>query len=98
MCARNAICEELLESMNLKVRKLIIVYSDNKGSVDLINEWSVRGGTKHIDVRIMFLRELKEELIIRVQRISTKDNMSDIFTKNVDKATFEKHVKTVCDE
>ena len=45
--------------MNLKVRKLIIVYSDNKGSVDLINEWSVRGGTKHIDVRIMFLRELK---------------------------------------
>ena len=35
---------------------------------------------------------------MRAQWILTKDNMSDIFTKNVDKATFEKHVKTICDE
>jgi len=37
----------------------MLVYSDNKGAVDLINGWSIGGGTKHMDCRIMFLRKLK---------------------------------------
>ena len=55
---------KLIESMKVKVRKPMIIYSDNRGAVDLVNGWSVGGGTKHIDVRIMFLRELKEDSII----------------------------------
>ena len=76
----------------------MIVYSDNKGAVDLINGWSIGGGTKHMDCRIMFLRELKEDGVIRVQWIPTGESPSDIFTKNVDRQTFLKHVKTICNE
>ena len=47
----------------------MMVHSDNRGAVDLINGWSVGGGTKHMDCRIMYLRELKEKGIIRVQWI-----------------------------
>ena len=47
---------KLIESLKLKVRKPMLVYSDNKGAVDLINGWSIGGGTKHMDCRIMFLR------------------------------------------
>ena len=79
----------LIESLQLKVRKPMIVYSDNKGAIDLINGWSVGGGTKHMDCRIMFLRELKENEIIRVLWIPTDENTSDVFTKNVDRKTFE---------
>ena len=89
---------KLIESLKLKVKKPMIVYSDNKGAVDLINGWSIGGGTKHMDCRIMFLRELKEDGVIRVQWIPTGENPSDIFTKNVDRQTFLKHVKTICDE
>ena len=89
---------KLIESLKMKVRKPMIVYSDNKGAVDLINGWSIGGGTKHMDCRIMFLRELKEDGVIRVQWIPSGENPSDIFTKNVDRQTFLKHVKTICYE
>ena len=46
----------------------------------------------------MFLRELKEEGVIKVHWIITGDNPLDLFTKNLDTATFKKHVKTICEE
>ena len=73
----------------------MLIEVDNKGAVDLINGWSVNGGTKHMDVRIMYLRQLKEQGIIKVQWISTKDNEADIFTKNVNSQAFERHVKSL---
>ena len=51
-----------------------------------------------MDCRIMFLRELKEEGVIRVQWIPIKENASDLYTKNLDTATFLKRVKTICEE
>ena len=84
---------KLIESLKLKVSKPMIVYTDNNGAVDLINGWSIGGGIKHLDCRIMFLRELKENGTIRVQWIPSGNNPSDIFTKNVDKETFLRHVK-----
>ena len=44
-----------------------------------------------MDVRIMFLRELKENKIIEVIWQPTADNEADIFTKNTDGTTFTKH-------
>ena len=89
---------KLIESLKLKVRKPMIVYSDNKGAVDLVNGWSIGGGTKHVDCRVMFLRELKENGTIRVQWIPSGDNPSDIYTKNVEKETFIKHARNICGE
>jgi hypothetical protein len=39
----------LMESIRLRVKKPIILNVDNKGSVDLINNWSCNGRTKHMD-------------------------------------------------
>ena len=44
---------KLIESSGMGVRKTMMVHSDNKGAVHLINGWSVGDGTKHIDCRIM---------------------------------------------
>jgi hypothetical protein len=88
--------KKLLEAMELKVALPMIVAVDNKGAVDLANGWSNSGGTKHMDVRIMFVRELKEEGIVKVIWIPTAENESDIFTKNTDAKTFNKHIKTFC--
>ena len=88
--------KKVLESMELKVELLpMIVKCDNKGAVDLANGWSiVGGGTKHMDVRVAFMiRELKEEKVLKIEEwIATKENTADIFTKNVDKATFKRHI------
>jgi len=87
-----------LESIKLKVELPMIINTDNQGAVDLINGWSTTGGTKHMDVRVMFLRELKEQGVIRVEWISTNANESDIFTKNVDKEALSKHIKCFSSE
>ena len=43
----------------------MILEVDNKGAVDLANNWNVGGRTRHIDVRYWFLRELKEKSIVK---------------------------------
>jgi hypothetical protein len=62
----------------------VILKIDNKGAVDLANSWSISGGTKHMEVRYQFLRELKEKGILRVKWIPGNENDSDLFTKNLD--------------
>jgi hypothetical protein len=50
---------------------------------------------RHIDCRYYFLRELREEGIIKVVWINSERNSADIFTKNTDAKTFEKHAATL---
>jgi hypothetical protein len=38
----------ILKSMGSRVQKLMILYLDNKGAKDLVNNWSVRGRTRHV--------------------------------------------------
>ena len=97
MCVQEMLyIAKVLESMDLKVEKPMKVFSDNKGAVDLANGWSVAGNTKHMEVRIMFLRELKESGALQVEWISTASNEADIFTKNVEAKLFQRHVSTFC--
>ena len=81
----------LLNSMELKVKLPMILYVDNKGAKDLCNNWTVGGRTRHIEVKQYFLRELKEAGIVHVKWKSGADMTSDIFTKNLPSASFEKH-------
>ena len=63
---------------------------DNKGSVDLANNWSIGGRTQHIEVKQHFLRELKEEGLIETEWITNEEMVSDVFTKNLGGKAFEK--------
>jgi len=40
----------ILESMGFKVKLPMILEMDNMGAVDLANNWSVGGRTRHVDV------------------------------------------------
>ena len=44
-----------------------------------------------MQVRHLWLRELKEKNIMKVQWISGKKNTADMFTKNLPKADFERY-------
>ena len=82
----------LLNSMGLKVELPMLLEMDNKGAVDLANNYSVGGRTRHADVRLFYLRELKEEGLIVIKHVPGIENDVDIFTKNVDAQTFERHL------
>ena len=50
----------LIQSLGLEVELPMILEMDNKGAVDLANNWSVGGRTRHDDVRNHSLRDLKD--------------------------------------
>ena len=84
---------KVLKSLELKVEEPMILECDNKGTVDLINNWSVSGRTRHVDVKKFWLRDLKEDKIVLVTWIKGDEMSSDLFTKNLAPKLFEKHAK-----
>ena len=82
----------LIQSLGLEVELSMILDMDNKGAVDLANNWSVGGRKRHVDIRNHFLRELKDMGLIICGYPPRPENDADIFTKNVTAAIFEKHI------
>jgi hypothetical protein len=65
MCTRHVICSAHPRiDLGLKVKIPMILEMDNKGAVDLANNWSIGGCTRHVDIRQCFLWELKESKLL----------------------------------
>ena len=60
-------------------------------SVDLANNCTVSGRTRHVEVRQYFLRQLKETNQILVRWTRESEMIADLFTKNLPTALFEKY-------
>jgi hypothetical protein len=88
----------IVKSIGLKVELPMILEIDNKGRVDISNNWSVCGRTCHMNTRYYFLRELKEAGLMRVIWRSGYNMPSDMLTKNLARPLFEKHITTFCGE
>jgi hypothetical protein len=96
LCVQDMLyCKNVLESMGLKAKLPMILKMNNKGAVDLANNWSVGGQTRHVDVRQCFLRELKESKIMDIRWIQGSENDADVLTKNLDGPAFKKCIKTL---
>ena len=67
---------------------------DNKGAVDICNSWTVGGRTRHVEVKMYFLRELKEQRLVKVIWKKGSEMTADIYTKNLPGPLFEKHGST----
>jgi hypothetical protein len=94
MCSRYDVCLECSESMGLKVKLPMTLEMDNKGAVDLANNWSIGGHTRHVDVRQCYLGELKESKVFDIKWIKGLENDADAFTKNLGGPAFAKCIKT----
>jgi hypothetical protein len=83
--------KRLLESIRLRVHLPMILEVDNKGAVDLVNNFSVGGRTGHIETRQYYIRELKEQGVISVIWKAGSEISSDMYTKNLGRREFGKH-------
>jgi len=98
MCTRYVLyARHILKLMELKVKFLMILELDNKGAVDLANNWSIGGrtSTRHVDVRQCFLQELRESKVMDIRWIKGLENDADAFTKNLDDHASEKCIRTL---
>jgi len=80
----------IMKSINIKVNLPMVVESDNAGAVELVNGWSVSHNSRHIGVRLNFVRGLKEAGKLKIDRCEGVDNEADLCTKNVSSMLYTK--------
>jgi hypothetical protein len=83
----------IAESLGLHVKFPMILGIDNKGGVDLMNNYSAGGRTQNLETRQYFIRQLKEEVIIKVIWAPGELNSSDMYRKNMARADSKNHAK-----
>ena len=84
---------QLLQTMNVEVELPITVYVDNVGAIGLSNNRTTSDRTKHIDIRISFVKEYQEDGKIIIKFVKSEVNEVDIFTKNTTNVIFQNHQK-----
>ena len=98
-CAQDMLyVKRVLESMGLQVELPMILKIDNSRAVDLANNLSAGGRTRHMETRMFFLRDMKEEGIIKTIWLKGDENPVDMFTKNLAGPAFQKCAKVFVGE
>ena len=82
---------ELLADMGLAPASATPQFIDNDGAVALSRDRTSCHRSRHVDRRYFKVRELCFRGELRAEQINTKVNSSDIFTKPLDRETFERH-------
>jgi hypothetical protein len=68
------------------------LYSDNAGSISLAQNPEHHARTKHIDVKYHLTREHLQLGTISLQRVPTKENTADVFTKALPRDAYAQHI------
>ena len=71
--------------------KPAILYNDNSGAVLLMQNTKNNIKVKHIDIRYHYICKRVEDGEIEVRRIASTNNLTDMFTKQLPRVTFQKH-------
>lgn len=69
--------------------ELVIIHFDNTSAINIYKNLVLHVRTKHIELKYHFLRERVQEKKVRLEHVSSKEKLVDIFTMSLPKATFE---------
>ena len=70
-----------------------ILYEDNVACVTQMSNEYVKGNlTKHIAPKFFYPHELQKNGVIIIEKVRSRDNLTDLFTKSLPTSTFEKYI------
>lgn len=75
----------LLRELHVELSDLVLLFRDNKATVDLTANRDYHARTKHIELDCHFIREKIQMGIVAVHQIPTLQNTANIFTKGLGK-------------
>ena len=81
---------QILVFMGVNVRLPVDVRIDNVGAMFMSENVTSTPRTRHMDARYWWITDLQESGLIKVSFVPTKDNLSDIGTKNVTGDVFDR--------
>jgi hypothetical protein len=67
------------------------IYEDASAAIAWATAPNVTSKSKHFSVKYYFVKEAVDDKILNLDKVSTHDQIADIFTKGLDRLTFEKH-------
>ena len=82
---------QVIESTGFEVKLPMKLYVDNVSAIELAKNYSTSGRTKHIDVRLHYIREMIDQGMLELVFVPTNSNTSDIMTKNVSTEKYKDH-------
>lgn len=65
------------------------LFCDSQSAIHLAKNASFHSRSKHIDVRYNWIRDVLEKRMLRLEKIHTDENGSDMLTKTLPKGKFE---------
>jgi hypothetical protein len=86
-CAQLLWMRQILRDFGYNLSKVPLLCG-NEGAIRLADNPVEHSRTKHIDIRHHFLRDHQQKGDIDIYRISTENQLVDIFTKPLDEKTF----------
>ena len=81
--------KQMLKDIWITFKELVIIYRDNTSTVSMSKNPVFYSKTKHISIKYHVLREKAIEKEIRLEYVSTKEKIVNIFMKPLPKDTFE---------
>ena len=83
---------QILLFLGINIELPVKVWIDNVGAIFMTENKSSSSRTRHMDNRFWYVHQLQEEDgLIKVNFVRTKENVSDIGTKNVNAETYDTH-------
>jgi hypothetical protein len=79
----------MLEEYDVQ-QNVLTLYCDNLSVINISKNLIQHSGTKHIDIRHHFIRDLVEYKVVTLEHVTTEEQLADIFTKALDVKQFEK--------
>ena len=71
------------------------LYEDNQGALLMANAQQPTKRTRHMDIKTFVLQHWVEQDLIRLKRINTTDNYSDVMTKATGRTLFYRHMNYI---
>ena len=81
--------KKMLKDISIEFEELVIIYCDNTSIVSMSKNPVLHSKTKHVSIKYHVLREKAVEKEIRLEYVSTKDQIEDIIMKPLPKDTFK---------
>ena len=88
-CTNIVWIKHLLQGMKEEVIELVILYCDNTSAINISKNLVMHAKTKHIAIKYHYVRELVEDKQMKMEYVSSKEQIIDIFTKVLPKNNFE---------
>lgn len=81
-----------LNELGFKSLMDIEVFTDNFRALKLAENPVFHARSKHVDIRYHYIREVLKTGLLRIDHVSTDDNVADMFTKGIPRPKLQKLV------